>query len=565
MGNTTCNTMGSLQFIALLFLTFHLASGGHVWGHDKKPTMCPLVPKKPGLSGKFQCIDVKAPSLVDEALKTCWKEAIDVDFVCLKQPSNKRTGPPGYGLGPPGMGPPGMGPLGKGQPGRGPPGRGPPGRGPPGRGPPGSGGKQMRRQWKRRIQMMRRRMFKMLIFKHLLSNLHWWIFFTKDVSPPVFPMLVPELQRKVKDRFRSCFMQKTGIEFEDKINTEQLIEKIKLYKGDESNISLLVNLTEECSQNSTYQSEFSRCMTRNIAVTCIRNYIKLHYNGMKDAKTEAPDSEDGEEENTGDYQIPDKNEEDIENDQIENEIVSNDIVADDNSKDDDGKYSYGSDDKDSSKRKGRSVDDDDDNDDEEIKDEEGDDDEDEKDQMKGKMMKVWKEKIMGMTQHLRCEPCLNLKPSDELVSVFQGCWNTTVSTSYIGKIKNCIQPQEEMKEHIASKPMHHVMMKKEGMWMKLFTPWTTKTVLWTTLFMTEEMFKEKQSCIIGNLGLGTQDKIDKKGYTEMIKKHLIGDDKDKETLIEITNKCGASKPEVKVSFPKFSECTLSTLETVCET
>jgi len=416
------------------------------------------------------------------------------------------------------------------------------------------------------MQMMRRRMFKMLIFRHLLSNLHWWIFFTKDLAPPVFPELVPELKRKIKDNFRSCFTKKTGIEFEDKINTEQLIEKIKLYKGHESNISLLVNLTQQCSKNSAYQSEFSRCMARNVAVTCIRKYIAFHYN-LKDTKTEEVGGEaDVKTENSEDYQIPDNKEEDLENDEIENEIVSNEIVADDSYKDDDGKNSYGSDYKDSIKRKGRrryfrSADDDDDN--EEIKDEESNEDGvDENYQMKQKIKQIWKEKIMGMIHSMRCEPCLDLKPSEELVAVFKGCWNATISTSYIGKIRNCIQPQQEWKEHEASKS-RHMTKKQEGLWMKLFTPWTTKTVLWTTLFVTEEMFTEKQNCIIGNLGLGTQDKIDKKGYIEMIKTQLIGDDKDKEILIETVNKCEAKNPEAKINFPKFSECTLSMLETAC--
>jgi len=457
----------------------------------------------------------------------------------------------------------------------------------------------------------------MIIFKHLLSNLHWWIFFSKDVSPPVYHrQLVPEVKTKVQERFRSCFTKKTGIDFEDKVNTQQVIEKIKLYKGDESNITTIVNLAEQCSQNSTYQSEFSQCMTSNMARTCIRKYISLHYSRWRKTKTsETSGDSDEENENTENYQAPTKKEDDLENDEIKHQIVSNEISADDNSKDDDddSKNSYGSPDKNTHSRKGRSADDDDNDnddddndndddndDDDDIDDDDNDDDNDDDDNddddeekdTKGddarskwrERVKAWKEKYAhmknrtswkghtsnksrhgswkGWSSYRSCEQCFSLKPSKEMMSVFTGCWKAATKNSYMDKMKNCITATMDKKEIEEKESRNSKYMSKymDGMWMKLFKPWSSKK---TSLFFTEEMMREKQTCMFEKLGLGTPDKINKKGYTEMIKTHLTGDDKQKETLTKTVEKCGAATPEGKVGFTKFAECTLAMLETSC--
>lgn len=420
----------------------------------------------------------------------------------------------------------------------------------------------------------------MMIFKHLLSNLNWWIFFTKDVAPSVFPMLVPEVQTLVKNRFRTCFTKKTGVGFEGKINTEQLIQKLKLYKGHESNITLLVNLTEKCSENATYQSQFSRCMTGSIVKTCIRKYVAQHYNRWanmfsstkNNTKTgEAVSNGVDEKEESEDYQLPNKKAEDLENDQLTNEIVSNEIADDD-----DG----------DNKRMGKSAGDDDDDDDDEVDSKDKEDEESDKNVGDAKdkrinRMKAWMERLTGMRKKMKdrksqgnvtnilafkmqCEPCFDLKSSDELKTVFTQCWKNTDKASYMMKIKNCInanrhQTDSEVKKQIEEIKARFISKMLDGYWIKLFKPTTTKT----SLFFTQEFWTEKQNCMMNKLGLGTVDKVDKKGYTQLISSHLVGEDKVKEVLINTVDKCGGANPEGKVSFAKFAECTLPMLETAC--
>merc|ERR1712168_556415 len=311
MGRVILWTMYRLLFLALV-LTFHLFQGEAVEENPGKVKKCPLSYKKRGKAIKpFQCMDLKPPGGVEDALQTCWKEAINIDFKCMsrqtiismmRKAAQKRQNK-----------------------------KKPPSRGSPGpekannapktkenRGGRKSGsrstkkGNRRRVSWKTRMQYYRRRALKMIILRHLLSNLNWWIFFTKDVAPPVFPLLVPELQSKVKDRFRNCFSKKTGIEFGDKINTEQVIDQLKLYKGHESNITLLVNLTRQCSKDTTYQSEFSQCMTRNMAVLCIKKYVTEYWNKWRSRYMKT--------EKTGTYQLTDKKAEDRENDHLTNQI-----------------------------------------------------------------------------------------------------------------------------------------------------------------------------------------------------------------------------------------------------
>jgi len=303
----------------------------------------------------------------------------------------------------------------------------------------------------------RRRMYKKLIFRHLLSNLNWWIFFTKDVSPPAFPMLVPEVKRKVQNNFRSCFIKKTGIKYDDKINAEQVIEKIKLYKGDQSNITLLVDLTRQCSQNATYQSQFSHCMTRNIGGICMSKLIEQirarwsRWRSQKENKAEDNGSSSGTRQKVVNkkvdprkYQLKSTKAEDLENDQITNSIVSNE-VSDGSSKDkDDGKNTYTTSKKWSRKRKGRSLDDDDDDDDDDDKKKEAT----TRRPSRADRIKAWKEKMKNRrksgggswwSKYKRCEPCYNLTSSEQLKTVMKNCWESTSKTSYIMKIKDCMK------------------------------------------------------------------------------------------------------------------------------
>merc|ERR1712168_1308824 len=78
-------TMFRLLFLALV-LTFHLSQGGAVEENPGKVKKCPLSYKKRGKAKKpFQCIDIKPPGGVEDALQTCWKEAINIDFKCMSR------------------------------------------------------------------------------------------------------------------------------------------------------------------------------------------------------------------------------------------------------------------------------------------------------------------------------------------------------------------------------------------------------------------------------------------------------------------------------------------------
>jgi len=268
-----------------------------------------------------------------------------------------------------------------------------------------------------------------------------------------------------------------------------------------------------------------------------------------------------------------KKAEDHENDQLTNQVASNQITDDD----DDGDKSksiYGNR-KNSSRRKGRSTDDDDDDN--------NDEDEDDK-KTKSKTeerMKAWKEKLKGMkeryknkksqggkvrtySRYRRCEPCFNLKSSEELKSAVKQCWETAAPTSYQMKIKSCVKataPKKSSEETKAREERWNKFISRylDGYWITLFKPSAMKT----SLYVTEEYIKEKKNCLLGKLSLGTADSIDKKGFTQMIRTHLIGDDKAKEVLIKTVDKCGGARPEGKVDHAKFTECTLPMLETSC--
>merc|ERR1712121_261034 len=85
-------TMARLAILALVFLTIHFTCGGHVQDNNKKPKKCALDYKKKysKYTKKFQCINLEPPTQVQNALETCWKEAIDVDFVCQKRHHHHR-------------------------------------------------------------------------------------------------------------------------------------------------------------------------------------------------------------------------------------------------------------------------------------------------------------------------------------------------------------------------------------------------------------------------------------------------------------------------------------------
>merc|ERR1712080_436382 len=161
----------------------------------------------------------------------------------------------------------------------------------------------------------------------------------------------------------------------------------------------------------------------------------------------------------------------------------------------------------------------------------------------------------------RCEQCFNLKSSEELKTVMKTCWESSDKNSYMMKIKNCIFGKEDSARNERMKALANKMMSMylEKAWLKLFVPSTSKR----SIFMTEDTINEKRKCLIEKLGLGSVDNLDRKGYTEMITTHLIGDDKEKEALTMTVEQCGAEFGEGKMSFSMFTKCALPMLETSC--
>merc|ERR1712066_299087 len=119
----------------------------------------------------------------------------------------------------------------------------------------------------------RNMMIKMMFAKMFMKNFDWMVFFSKDLSPMLYPFINEVTQNKIRTTFKACFLKKTGVEMGAKmINTKHVIEKIKQYKGDESNITAIVNATEHCSVNATTQEKLSHCVMRKVIGGCFMKY-----------------------------------------------------------------------------------------------------------------------------------------------------------------------------------------------------------------------------------------------------------------------------------------------------
>jgi len=352
-------------------------------------------------------------------------------------------------------------------------------------------------------------MMKMMHGKIFMKNFGWMVFFSKNIAPKVnCPVIAEETRKNIKSTFKTCFLKKTGVDMQQqKINTKQVIEKIRQYKGDERNITAVINAIEQCSGNSITQEDLSICVFRRVLGGC---FMKAGFNRMKN------------------YQ---------------------------------GKHTW---------RKGFNPrergDDDDDDDDKE--DDDGDydghkyyDNEDEKETEndRGGVQNYQKEKNYGRNfkgmfsmKPKMCAPCYNLQSSEELKNVAMECLEYG-APNYVGKIMSCMKPNVDKVKDTWS-----LKMKKEKQgWIYMFKSYGPGNFY----FGTQEKL-EMQKCLFERLGLGTPDNVSGDGYKNMINTYMTGTDK--ELLITNVIECSQSPDSTKVDFEQFSKCVLQKIDAHCE-
>jgi len=344
----------------------------------------------------------------------------------------------------------------------------------------------------------------MMFAKIFMKNFDWMVFFSKDISPTLYPFIHEETQNKIKSTFKACFLKKTGVQMGAKmINTKHVIEKIKQYKGDESNITAIVNATEHCSINATTQEELSHCVMKKVIGGCFMKYRSA----MR-----------------GKYQIRSRTE----------------LTPTDESEDEK---------KEREEKEAKDEDDDDKDSDEDDEDKEEEKKEEDSKKSRRHHNRDFNRKYSK--NYKKCTPCYPLQSSEELKHICMYCMEHG-EPNYFSKIMSCMKYDMKKKAEDAKKEPDH-------MWLKLFKPLHTGS-----FFMPTERIEKMQSCIFGRLGLGTTDDVSAEGYKKMIKKHLIGNDKVKEVLIKNVDSCSKSAIGAKVDYKLFTKCILPKLQDHCD-
>merc|ERR1719309_1198017 len=104
-----------------------------------------------------------------------------------------------------------------------------------------------------------------------IDSFSWLIYFTDDISPNLCPLLKSETRNKIKTSFRSCFLKTTGLEMGEMINVQQVITQLGNYIGSENNKTAVIKVAQDCSKKSDNQEDFSKCATKELIGTCMRD------------------------------------------------------------------------------------------------------------------------------------------------------------------------------------------------------------------------------------------------------------------------------------------------------
>jgi len=311
-----------------------------------------------------------------------------------------------------------------------------------------------------------------------IDSFSWLVYFTDDISPNLCPLLKTETRKKIKTSFRSCFLNQTGLEMGKMINVQQVITQLGNYIGSENNKTAVIKVAEDCSKKSDNQEDFSKCATKELIGTCMRDpyFEKPTFPFMPDTNEGGPPPPPPSPVTRGYGGKP---------------------------------GSYGG-----------------------------------KPGGYGGKPGGYGGKPGGYGGKPMCEPCIPLEATDEVTMAWKTCMDDPEAQDFYHKFLKCLKWEPK-----GDKPM-------EAMWPQLFTPRFKLSV-----FFDKESQDAHTDCTYQKLGLGSSTEVNPQGFRDLVNSKLIGEQKDKDNLIETIDACSTGTEAI--TSEEFTTCTVQRLQKQC--